>query len=208
MESKQNGGNQAEHGAAQSLQHMTSTGKHAKEEVAELPYLENELWHKIFTLTDLESCKADRIVYYEKLCKDVDAAWDYLMFEKWPRKQLEWATIITLLRLGKIPTSREKQVRVCEALATWRNPLMLREARRAGCDWEASVMLFAVANDSLPCCEWLHKNGCPWHSSCISMATDSGYCEVLKYLEENGCPPDLDLDRSPEEILELLQQLP
>ena len=172
----------------------------------ELPYLENELWHKIFAATDLETCRANRIAFHDMLSRDWDAAWTFLFSDSEkdecsncrPRKPpQEWPMMILLLREKKI----HEDVRgdICKRMARYKDPLLLKEARQAGCIWNDEVLECAVDNGSLECLKWAHENGCTvlitygrsriaW--SCTDTAAKNGLLDILKYLQQNNFPWD------------------
>ena len=159
----------------------------------ELPYLENELWHKIFAATDLETCRANRVAFHDMLSRDWDAAWTFLFSDsekdecrplKPPR---DWPMMILLLRERKIPLAFRRKI--CEKMARYKNLNLLKEARQAGCPFTVFVIDYAVCCGSLECLRWARENGC---EQCIfehlftETAASHGFLDVLKYLHQNG----------------------
>ena len=160
-----------------------------------LPHLENELWHKIFAATDLETCRANRIAFYDMLCEDLAFGWKFLILKFSGCSVEEWSMMILLLRGGKIPKSLEQQATICNASAALYKLPLLEESSRAGFMYGAYrfITQIAVANNSLQCLKWAHKTGCsctPWNSDFTKVAAASGFLEVLKFLNEHGCSWD------------------
>ena len=158
----------------------------------ELPYFENELWHKIFAATDLETCKANRIAFHDMLSRDWEAAWTFLFsdFEKDECRPLkppqDWPMMILLLKEKKIPESF--RIIICERLARYKSPSLLKEARQAGCPWNALVIYRAVCYGSLDCLRWARENGCRRYALdhiFAEIAASHGFLDVLKYLHQN-----------------------
>ena len=162
----------------------------------ELPYLENELWHKIFALTDLETCRANnRVAFYDMLCRDLVAAWKFLtfdfkthVFECEPLKPpQDWPMIILLIRNNKIADSYRPLL--CDLMASYQDPILLKEARRAGYPWSDDAITTAVIHGSLQCLKWACENGCMKNTSdtsCTELAAELGYLDILQYLHETG----------------------
>ena len=159
----------------------------------ELPYLENELWHKIFAATDLETCRANRIAFHDMLSRDWDAAWTFLFSdsEKDQSRPLkppqDWPMMILLLRKRKIPDVVRS--RICERFARYKNPSLLKEARQAGCCWSGLVIVNAICFGSVECLRWARENGCKrylYEEFVAETAAFNGFLDVLKYLHQNG----------------------
>ena len=157
-----------------------------------LPYLPNEIWHKIFAATDLETCRANRIAFHDLLSRDWDAAWKFLFpgSEKDGPRPLksprDWPMMILLLREKKIPEALRNEI--CEKMARYKNSVLLKEARQAGCPWNGDVVLYAAFYGSLECLRWAHENGCKTSKSEDSYAFTAasfGFLDVLKYLHQN-----------------------
>ena len=158
-----------------------------------LPYLENEIWHKIFAATDLETCRANRIAFHDMLSRDWDAAWKFLIADsekdeprplKSPR---DWPMMILLLRERKIPEALRDNI--CEKMAIYKSSSLLREARQADCPWSGDVLGNAVCYGSLECLRWARENGCEKilpDSIYTFTAASYGFLDVLKYLHQHN----------------------
>ena len=160
--------------------------------VVELPYLDNEIWHKIFAGVDLEACRTNRVAYYDMLCKDLDGAWTFLLGAHSSRssrtQRQDWSMMILLLRNGKLPVIDPLRDHICKFAALENSPVLLMEARRAGCDWGEAVSRWAIIHKSVECLKWAYENGCPLCDGCTTLAADNKSLEVLKYLHEIGRP--------------------
>ena len=205
---------------------------HAKTEGEnkELPYLENELWHKIYAATDLETCRANRTAFHDMLSRDWDAAWKFLFSDsdrddckplKPPR---DWPMMILMLREKKIPENIRSKI--CNRMARFKNPSLLREASQAGCRLSAEVAEYAICYGSLECLRWACENGCGrseldylyaqsaasygfldilkylrlnnfyWDELTMDQALHGGHLDCLKFAHENCCPWSTELFRA------------
>ena len=196
-----------------------------KVQVKELPYLENELWHKIFGLTDLETCRANnRVAFYDMLCKDLETAWSFLCPDDENDKcepieplqpPRDWPMMILLLQKKEIADTYKP--RLCALMVRYKNPILMKEARQAGCPWSKNVIISGVERGSIECLKWAYENGCmenekfsytetaaelgrlevlqcfhqcgfPWRERTMFCALNGGHLACLRFAHENGCP--------------------